>query len=87
MESRCTQVHPRLNFTERETQMDMKTKTSGGLATLCAVAIGGLLLSNKVKVHTGTTPSVTVHRTFDVQLPVGNRGVETGAWRGTVAQH
>lgn len=51
--------------------MDIQTKTSGGLAALAAVAIGGLLLSNKVRLRSGDTPSVTVHRTLDVQVPIG----------------
>ncbi len=51
--------------------MEMNTRTSAGLGTLAAVAIGGLLLSNKVKVRTGAKPSVSLQRTLDVQVPVG----------------
>ncbi len=51
--------------------MEMKTKTTAGLGALAAVAIGGLLLSNRVRVSSGDTPSLAVHRTLDVQVPVG----------------
>ena len=51
--------------------MEMKTRTSAGLGALAAVAIGGLLLSNRVKVRPADTPSASVHRTLDVQVPVG----------------
>jgi len=52
--------------------MEMNTRTtSGALAALGAFTAGALLLSNKVRVSTGDTPAVSVHRTLDVQVPVG----------------
>lgn len=52
--------------------MELNTKTtSGALAALGAFTAGALLLSNKVRVSTGDTPALSVHRTLDVQVPVG----------------
>ena len=52
--------------------MELNTKTtSGALAALGAFTAGALLLSNKVRVSAGDTPALSVHRTLDVQVPVG----------------
>jgi uncharacterized membrane protein len=52
--------------------MEMNAKTtSGAIAALAGVAVGALLLSNRVRVHSGDTPALTVNRTLDVQVPVG----------------
>lgn len=51
-------------------QMNAKT-TSGAIAALAGVAVGALLLSDKVRIRPGDTPAMTVHRTLDVQVPVG----------------
>lgn len=52
--------------------MDMNAKTtSSAIAALAGLAAGALLLSNKVKVRNGDTPGMTVHRTLDVQVPLG----------------
>src|SRR5688572_4929166 len=51
--------------------MELKTQTPGTLATLAAIAVGGMLLSSKIKVHRGDTPAVSVDRNLDVQVPIG----------------
>ena len=51
--------------------MEMKTRTSAGLGTLAAAVIGGLLLSDKLRVRSGETPAVSPHRSLEVQVPVG----------------
>jgi uncharacterized membrane protein len=60
--------------------MEMNARTtSGALAALGTLAVGALLLSNKVRVSTGDAPSVAVHRTIDVQVPVGKTLVTAAA--------
>jgi uncharacterized membrane protein len=50
-------------------EMDTKT-TTGALAALGVLAVGALLLSNKVRVTSGPA-AMTVDRTLDVHVPVG----------------
>jgi uncharacterized membrane protein len=60
--------------------METRTRTAtGGLAALGALAVGALLLSNKVKVSTAPAPAVTVDRTLDVRVPVGKTLVTAAA--------
>jgi uncharacterized membrane protein len=49
----------------------MEVRTSGTFAALAALAVGGLLLSDRVRFRQGDTPAVSVQRHLDVQLPVG----------------
>jgi len=52
--------------------MEMNTRTpTGALAALGGLAVGALLLSNRLKVGTGDVPALAVHRTVDVQVPLG----------------
>ena len=60
--------------------MEMNTRTTtGALAALGGLAVGALLLSNKLKVSTGDIPAVSVHRTVDVQVPVGKTLITAAA--------
>lgn len=52
--------------------MEMNAKnTSGAIAALAGVTVGALLLSNRVRISAGDAPGMTVHRTVDLQVPVG----------------
>jgi uncharacterized membrane protein len=62
--------------------MELKTKTTGGLAALGALAVGALLASNKTRISTGPVPAVKVDRTLDVQVPVGKTLVTAAALAG-----
>jgi uncharacterized membrane protein len=60
--------------------MEMNTRTTtGALAALGGVAVGALLLSNKLRVGIGDAPAVSVHRTVDVQVPVGKTLITAAA--------
>ncbi|MDP3858456.1 MAG: SRPBCC family protein [Stagnimonas sp.] len=60
--------------------MEIKSRTtSGALAALGGLAVGALLLSNKLKVSTGDVPGLAVHRTVDVQVPVGKTLITAAA--------
>src|SRR5688500_15949478 len=76
---RCTAG---LNVTNRGTiNMERNTRTTV-LAVLGALAVGALMRSNKVRIHTGATPAVRVDRTVDVQVPVGKTLLTAAALAG-----